>query len=351
MKVFTRDYRIGHLSSRAYAHYFGGLKPCVFDIEATGLQPEKCKVIMTALLTEIDDGVRITQFLAENAYEEEKVLDATMDFLEREGINYLITFNGDRYDIPFVNTRLEKLMMPCSLSLYDLDIYRLIKKETILPNLMKSLRQTMVEQYFGIAKDRKDTITGKESVSLFERYALTQDSIAEKIILTHNREDVLQLYKILCRLSADEFVPQLKKESFHHAIASYGIPVVCDENRICLVIRPELSRDTLRINGSQTDEADIISAAFFRDWDYPVDAEFKATTKSLEINIYLENFEDSLFIDLNKLRLPESELISLMTLKEYFDGCLILKDEKGSRIEVINALSIAIARSIYNQNT
>lgn len=355
MKVFTRDYKISHFSSRVFSHYFGGLRPCVFDIEATGLQPERCKVIMTALLTEIDGGVRITQFLAENAFEEEKVLDATIEFLHREGIDYLITFNGDRYDIPFVNTRLEKLMLPNSLSLYDLDIYSFIKKETILPNLMNSLRQVMVEKYFGISKDRKDTISGKESIALFEKYAVTQDPIAEKVILTHNREDVLQLYKILCMLGKNEFLAQLKKDSFHHAIASYGIPITCNSigkasNSISLIIRPELTRNMLKINGIQTDESHLISAAFFRDYDYPVDAEFKSTLKSLEICVYPEVWGNSLFVELDKLKLDKSELISLMTLEEYFDGCLILKDEKSDKQEAINALAVALSRSLYNQN-
>ncbi len=180
MKKFEREYNIEEYKGEAYFHYFGGLKPCVFDIEATGLSPRTCKVIMTAMLVPTAKGVKITQFLAENHYEEDKVLTATMDFLASEGIDYLITYNGTTYDIPFVNTRLDMLCLPYQLDLYDFDMYRFLRKHSILPRLLDSLSQSSVERFFMIRKDREDTISGKESIVLFDEYARTGNTTSRK---------------------------------------------------------------------------------------------------------------------------------------------------------------------------
>lgn len=347
MKVYTRDYRIPHIRSSAWARYFGGLRHCVFDIETTGLDPVRNKIIMTALLTETDDGVRITQFLAENHYEEEKVISATMDFLKREGIDYLITFNGARFDIPFVRKRMEKLIMPDDMNLYNLDLYRFIKKETILPNLMKSLRQKMVEEYFGLGTDRQDTITGRESVTLYEKFALTGDSVAEKIILTHNREDVLQLYRILVSLSYDEWVPRLKNGDFHQAIASYGMPVRDSNGAVALSAHVEPRTRGIRITGSQLENP--ISAAIFRSDEYAVDADFKATTGTFEITVVPTVYQGSIFMPLRQAGIDERGLITLSRHPGYCEGCLILKDGDNTDREAVNLLAMETSRALYER--
>ena len=69
MKTFTRDYRITGEYREQFMSYFAGMKPCILDIEATGLDPSRCKVCLVALLVQTDRGIRITQFLAENHYD------------------------------------------------------------------------------------------------------------------------------------------------------------------------------------------------------------------------------------------------------------------------------------------
>lgn len=347
MKVYTRDYRTEHISGRAYSRYFGGLKPCVFDIETTGLDPSRCKVIMTALLTEIEDGVRITQFLAENHYEEEKVIEATMDFLRREGIDYLITFNGAGFDIPFMNRRMEKLIMAEHMSCYNLDIYRFIKRQTVLPRIMKSLRQKMVEEYFGIAGSRRDTISGRESVLLYERYALSGDSIAEKTILTHNREDVLQLYRITEHISRDDFEDCLRDSSFDSAIASYGMPVTYSSKGICLSAASELKAGSVVITGTQLIRP--ISAAVFRDSERSIDADFRAASQSYEIRITPRLYKGSIFIPIPELGISTHEADYLRKLSSCLDDCLVLKNGDIIDREAINTLSLSVARSYYEE--
>lgn len=344
---------MNHICSPVFGEYYSGLKPCVLDIEATGLDPSRCKVILMGLLTETDDGVRVTQFLAENHYEEYKVLQATLDFLRDEGIDYLITFNGLRYDIPFINTRLEANFMDADpdsgqsgIKLYDFDLYRFLRKCSNLPQRLDSLSQASCEQFFGIANNRQDTITGRESVALFDEYSISGNSTVEKIILTHNREDVLQLYQLMQLTSRNEYADILDGD-FHSAIAKYGFPVAIsadtsakagclDTSRRSIIqfaARPALNekKKLLTITGDQL--VSPISAAYFPDIDNPITATFNKTTASYEIQLPVNSHGNDFFVDIQKLGLDISDDPDLI------NGYLILNSR------TINLIS----RSILSQ--
>lgn len=296
MKVFTRDYRIEHYNSPLWGEYFNGLKPCVLDIEATGLDPRRCKLVLMGLLTETETGLRVTQFLAENHYEEDRVLRATMEFLAEENIDCIITYNGLRYDVPFINTRLERNFFEDKLQIYDFDLYRFLRKCTVLPDRLESLSQGSVENYFGIAKDRQDTISGRESVALFDQYSVSGNSTIEKVILTHNREDVLQLYKLM-KIAGNNDFGELLKCDFHSAIAKYGFPA----DDAAFSVRPVLNagKSMLRITGDQIKNP--FAAAYFPDIDSPVTAIFNAGSASYEITVPLESKNGECFADLKAL--------------------------------------------------
>lgn len=291
---------MNHICSPVFGEYYNGMKSCVLDIEATGLDPRTSKVVLMGLLTETDSGVKVTQFLAENHYEEDKVLQATIDFLSEEHIDYLITFNGIRYDVPFINTRLRSLFSDKQINLYDFDLYRFLRKYSVLPKSMESLSQSSVEAHFGIGKDRKDTITGRENIALFNEYSLTGNSTVEKIILTHNREDVLQLYKLMLICSQNEFADILPCD-FHSAIAKYGFPA-CNGR---FTLRPEIKKSQLIINGDQN--FDAFSAAYFPDIDNPITATFSETTKSFEIILPLT---DSVIFNSKSINEVSQELLN-----------------------------------------
>ena len=206
MKKFTRSYNTYIYSGQIFDLYHGGLKPCIFDIETTGLSAHRGnKIILTACLIPDSKGVTITQFLAENPYEEDRVIMATMNFLKDESVDYLITYNGASFDIPFMKQRLATKNLPYVLNMYEFDLYNFIRSNTGLKSQIGSLSQKNVERHFGISSNRKDVISGRESVKLFAEYAINQDSVIEKIILTHNREDVLQLCHLFNIIGRNNF--------------------------------------------------------------------------------------------------------------------------------------------------
>ena len=164
----------------------------VFDIETTGLSPKYCKVILIGIMYNLNNKTIIKQFFAENEDDENKLL---LEFInEIKNFENHITFNGLTFDIPFLNSRFDKHNIDYTLSKdKDIDILKLIKpfKEKLsLPDCkLKTL-----ERYLGIY--REDTISGKESVDLYNEYLSSKCNNLKDKILLHNYEDIYYLGKI-----------------------------------------------------------------------------------------------------------------------------------------------------------
>lgn len=342
MKIFTEDHNIAQYGSPGFDMYFGSLKPCVFDIETSGLSAADSKIVLTALLIPCENGLRVTQFLAEDPFEEDRVLAATMEYIKNEHIDYLITYNGDSFDIPFTARRLEALHLPYSMDKYDLDIYKFIRRNTMLPDVLDSLSQKNIERYLCIGGDRMDTITGRESVRLFQEYAASGSGAIEKIILTHNREDVLQLAKILDLLGQDDFCSVLKSPDFHEAIARVGFPAA----RADLAARPRISRSCLRIAGRQLRSP--FSAVCFPDTNCNIRAEFDRKTAAFSIEVPLTGRSGSLYVDTGSLGLDDTVLAGLDGLDGYVDGYMILQEDKQKKHREINTLSMLLTDDLYD---
>ena len=266
------------------------------DIEATGLDRSRCKAVLIGLLMRTDKGVTITQFLAENHYEEDKVLDAAMDYLEKNNAGYLVTYNGCAYDVPFLNARLDANFMGRHIGMYHFDPYRFLCKCTDMRKRVERMSQMSIEDHYGIFSDRGDTITGRESVALFDQYALSGNSTVEKIILTHNREDVLHLHRLMYLTLAD--VPDI-----HQALAVYGLPAAGGRLSVRHTIKRASSGKkadpVLKITGEQI--KDPVSCAYFPDGNSPVTAVFNSESRSFEIDVPVNTHPESMFMDISFL--------------------------------------------------
>lgn len=333
MKVFTRDYRITGEYHPEWNEYFGSMKPCVLDIESTGLDRSRCKAILIGLLMRTESGVRITQFLAENHYEEAKVLDAAMDYLEENGAGYLITFNGCAFDVPFMNARLDANFLGRQLKMYHFDLYRFLRRCTNMKDRLESMSQMAIEDHYGILSDRGDTITGRESIALFDQYAISGNSTIEKIILTHNREDVLHLNRLMYLTLAD--VPDI-----HQAMAAYGLPAAGGR----LSVRPKIKSfaKILRITGEQISSP--VAAAYFPDADETLTVTFNATSSSFEIVAPVNSYGDDFYFDLSALMKKGADCSaydSLLSDPDCINGFLILNPR------TVNLLSVFMSELYY----
>lgn len=387
MKKFTRSYNTYIYSGQIFDLYHGGLKPCIFDIETTGLSAQRGnKIILTACLIPNSTGVTITQFLAENPYEEDRVIMATMNFLKDESVDYLITYNGASFDIPFMKQRLATKNLPYVLNMYEFDLYNFIRSNTGLKSQIGSLSQKNVERHFGISSNRKDVISGRESVKLFAEYAINQDSVIEKIILTHNREDVLQLCHLFNIIGQNNFgavlgegdngcdgfngagihdvnmAPIVSNHRLDAALAQTGagLPSAGGE----LTARPRLAAGCLTVAGRQlraphklSDNTDFaINANFFPETASSISAEFIKENCSYQIRVPLEKHENSQFLDIKKMLLDaessgdNTQIKCAHLLKDsdnLINDYLLLVNEGSELNREINLLSVLISTQLY----
>ncbi|OPJ55156.1 ribonuclease H-like domain-containing protein [Alkalithermobacter paradoxus] len=165
---------------------------CVFDIETTGLSPKYSYVILIGVLYIKNNKTVIQQFFAHDPSFEKEILFYFKELFKT--FKGHISFNGTTFDIPFLNERFSHNKLDyCIDKKNDVDILRLVKPHKEKLGLIDCKLKT-VEKLLNI--DRKDTISGKESVELYKKFVLSKDSSLKDKILLHNYEDIYYLGKL-----------------------------------------------------------------------------------------------------------------------------------------------------------
>ena len=220
MECIIRQHQLPCYSSRLTDRYFGGLRMGVFDIETMGLNPASAEVILAGFLEVSGDGTAVArQYFAENKNQERELLLAVQQELQR--YDMVLTYNGKHFDLPFIEKRAALRSVSLSTAgCYNLDLYLVLHGHSNLKSVLKNLRQKTVEDYMGLNPDRKDEISGAESIQLYESYlreaeGRKKEALKEKVLL-HNHDDLLQLYRLL---------PILQQTDLHRAMSYLGFPV------------------------------------------------------------------------------------------------------------------------------
>lgn len=177
----------------------------IFDIETTGLNPHYNQVILIGFIQ--FDRLRrpvLHQLFLEDAKEEPELLTAFREIVEGSG--FYITYNGNSFDLPFLNTRMRKHGQTRLIdSFYNIDLMRILKTSRFnLP--VKDYKLKTIEKFMGIS--REDQISGKESAALYEEYLSGKDPSVKSKILLHNSEDIINLYRLMKILELAE-APEL----------------------------------------------------------------------------------------------------------------------------------------------
>ena len=96
------------------------------DIETTGLSPRNSELYLIGAGFYQDGNWMISQFFAQSTAQEEEVLSAFSDF--SRNFSKLVHFNGDRFDIPFLQSKYEehKLSDPFE-NMESFDLYKHVK--------------------------------------------------------------------------------------------------------------------------------------------------------------------------------------------------------------------------------
>lgn len=164
-----------------------------FDIETTGLGVWKSHltVIGCGFINDLDE-FEVKQFIVEKPSLENKALKDFSEFAS--GFDTFVHFNGKSFDIPYVQKKLEFYgFSDIFAEKESKDLYVSIKPLKKLFDL-PDLKQKSVEKLLNIK--RKDTISGFECISCYQKYLESGDEEYLDKLLLHNYEDVRGLYEI-----------------------------------------------------------------------------------------------------------------------------------------------------------
>ena len=146
------------------------------DIETTGLSPAWCEITVVGIHIFGGDDTGFVQLVGE-----EVTADNLLTALE--GTQVIYTYNGSRFDLPFIRSRLginlAEFFTHCDLMYHCWrnDLYGGLKG---------------VEQQLGIPRRLRE-INGYQAVRLWWRYVNDYDQDALATLLEYNKEDVINL--------------------------------------------------------------------------------------------------------------------------------------------------------------
>lgn len=163
------------------------------DIETTGLSPRDSEIYMIGAAYNSGGSWRISQFFADSADQEKEVLTSFLAF--SKDYKKLVHFNGERFDIPFLQARYEEygLQDPFK-DMVSFDLYKQINPYKMQLGL-SDCKQQSVERFMGIR--REEDSEGGNLIAAYKDYKESKDSELLKLLLLHNFDDVTGLIKIL----------------------------------------------------------------------------------------------------------------------------------------------------------
>ncbi len=154
------------------------------DIETTGLSRWYHQITVIGIYL-VDRRASSLVQLVGDAVSEQALLQAL------NGVRAIYTYNGSRFDLPFIRTRLD-------VDLTTLFIHHDLMYDCWRRNLTGGLKA--VERALGIPRQLAD-INGRDAVILWRRYERYADRNALSLLLRYNSEDVTNLKILRERLS------------------------------------------------------------------------------------------------------------------------------------------------------
>ena len=299
MKIFCTSDKAYRYSSEIFDACFSNMRIGFFDIETTGLSPDRCRLILAGLAYYEGDNLIAKQIFADDPSEEPEVITAVLN--ELKDFDMIVTYNGKRFDIPFLIKRAQKNRIHLNEALpYNLDLYPAVRSFSPLRAMLPDLKQKTVERFTGLAQTRTDEISGADSVKLYYHYTGTKDNKIRDVILLHNRDDVTQLSKLL---------KVLDKCDLNRYIYANGIPA----GRL-IIDRIAAGRQYLEITGTQRNSpADFLSYD-----DFCSGCKVWFRSKDASFNIKVPVIENSLLklIDLRNMNIDCSDLLVYPNVEE-----------------------------------
>lgn len=167
------------------------------DIETTGLTARNSNLYMIGCVFYKNDNYNLIQWVAENYEEELQILTSFFEFANN--YSYLIHYNGNNFDIPYLLTKCEQFELDYNFDDFNgVDIYRRIYPYKDALGLL-DLKQKTIEQFLGL--NREDQYTGRELISMYHDYVCSHNIDTLDVITLHNEEDLSGMLTVVAMLS------------------------------------------------------------------------------------------------------------------------------------------------------
>ncbi len=331
MYCVNENFQENFYNSNIYRFYFGDLNIGVVDIETTGLNPDRNQFILGGIVVPENCEKKTIQLLAESKSEEASLLRSYLN--EWKDLDMVISYNGDHFDLPFISrrakhNRITREELPVFLSF---DLYRVLNKYSQLRKLLPNLKQKTVETFLGLWSDRADEISGAESVELYHHFTRTGDPAARDTILLHNKDDLLQLSRL---------IKVFEKLDLHQVMFHTGFAASWKKKK-AYVKKISLQKDALIVSGLHKNI----------DMDYRCylishEAEFTAKQRNFSMKVPLHNINGYACVDLEEFPFDCSELEKYAG---YQSGYLLIGHQSEINYVEVNHLVKLILREILKE--
>ena len=162
-----------------------GFPDAYLDIETTGLYPQRDRITVIGIYFHNGDEGHLVQL-----YNDKLNCDELLKTME--GTNNVFTYNGDRFDLPFIQVH------------FGADLSQMHKHTDLMfdcwrHNLKGGFKAIL--RRLGISRET-DGLTGLHAIWLWEKYCKTDDKSALDLLLKYNRDDVVNLKQLRESLSS-----------------------------------------------------------------------------------------------------------------------------------------------------
>lgn len=289
--------------------YFNRQNVCFIDIETTGLSSKFNSIYLIGIMYyNIEEKMwYLIQSFAESLDEEKELLISFINLISN--FDKVVTYNGDTFDIPFINNRLKHYNIEYQISLENsFDLYKYIRENRNYLDL-ENLKLKTIEKRLGIY--REDLYSGKDCIKFYRDYVKTKNKEFKDIILKHNYDD---LYYLIFILEILDIIDDVKL-----------IQINSNNNQFDLKIEKiNNSGDLFIVNGSF--KGDIIIQYYDNNYSVILN-EDKTFEISIEYKVGLvAPDKKAFFIDKRKLALPNK--IKDSTNYQIPENILLLQVEK-----------------------
>lgn len=159
------------------------------DIETLGLS---CRPLILIGIAKLEENmIKVKQYFVRSIPEEKPAIEAFMEELKPDSI--LFSYNGDCFDIPYIQERIQYYQMSSQITQpdYDILLFSRRKWKGSLPNCKL---QTIEKSIIGLS--RGEDVPGALVPEFYEEYLQTGNIGPILPIIQHNRQDIITLAKI-----------------------------------------------------------------------------------------------------------------------------------------------------------